>query len=60
MPYRVRAKQIGYYDHQRRKPGAEFTIHQAQHFSETWMEALDAIPKRKSSSRKSDLPDAAT
>jgi hypothetical protein len=38
---RVRAKQLGYYDHLRRKPGAEFTLAKPEHFSERWMEEID-------------------
>jgi hypothetical protein len=38
---RVRAKQLGYYDHLRRKEGAEFTIAKPEHFSERWMEKID-------------------
>lgn len=39
-PIRVRATQVGYYDHARRREGDVFTV-DASHFSEKWMERVD-------------------
>jgi hypothetical protein len=41
MTIKVRAKQLGYYDHLRRKEGIEFSIAKPEHFSERWMEKID-------------------
>jgi hypothetical protein len=40
---RVRATHLGYYDHLRRKEGAEFTIAKPEHFSERWMEEIGPL-----------------
>lgn len=42
VPFRVRAKQIGFYDNARRKPDDEFTISGSHAFSELWMERVEA------------------
>ena len=48
---KVRAVQLGYYGHQRRKIGAEFPIKSLEEFSHVWMEPVDfeapAKPKRE-------------
>jgi len=43
-PLRVRVKdgRIGYYGLQRRREGAVFTLKTPKHFSEEWMERVDA------------------
>jgi len=38
---RVRATQLGYYDHVRRRPGDVFTIRSEQEFASVWMEKVD-------------------
>ena len=38
----------GYYQHQRRAPGAVFVLKDEAHFSHLWMEAIGWTPKEKS------------
>lgn len=38
---RVRATQVGYYDHARRRLGDVFDLHDQAHFSSRWMEYVD-------------------
>lgn len=45
-PLKVRATQLGYYDHVRRRPGDVFVVDASQ-FSAKWMETVDgATPER--------------
>lgn len=46
-PIKVRAKELGYYDHARRREGDVFIIANEQAFSAKWMERVDAAtPER--------------
>lgn len=40
----VIATQLGYYEHMRRKIGAEFTLLDPKHFSERWMKVVGTPP----------------
>lgn|SRR5215510_13744708 len=51
--YKVRAIEIGYYDHARRRPGDVFLIAKPEDFSERWMEYVDAdTPERISTANQ--------
>lgn len=39
---KVRATQLGYYGHARRRPGDIFEVENEKQFSKKWMERLDA------------------
>ena len=46
-PIKVRATEMGYYDHGRRRPGDVFYLADQTHFSQKWMELVDAsTPER--------------
>ena len=46
-PFKVRALQVGYYDHSRRRPGDVFVIADEQAFSARWMERVpEQTPER--------------
>lgn len=46
-PIKVRAIEMGYYDHARRRPGDVFVIANEKAFSKRWMERVDAnVPER--------------
>ena len=42
----------GYYQHQRRVPGAVFVLSKEEHFSHLWMEAVGWTPKAKDDKTK--------
>jgi hypothetical protein len=47
---KVRATKMGYYDHERRRPGDVFVLHKKQDFSAKWMEYVRAeTPTSKTS-----------
>lgn len=52
---RVRATRMGYYEHLRRREGDVFTLKDESHFSESWMEAVDARTPERTTSAPEDL-----
>lgn len=50
---KVRATQLGYYDHRRRREGDVFHLFKEEDFSAKWMELLEeAAPKKKKAKKK--------
>lgn len=49
---KVLAKQLGYYDHKRRREGEVFTIKAEKEFSHVWMEAVDGPAPKKAKAQK--------
>lgn len=45
---KVKATQLGYYGHQRRKEGDTFQITDEKAFSKVWMEKVEKMPEQKS------------
>lgn len=54
-PRRVRATQMGYYDHIRRREGDVFTIHKMQDYSANWMEFVSKSTPEKITTGLEDL-----
>lgn len=44
---KVKATQLGYYNHQRRREGDVFQLNDEKSFSSKWMEKVEAKPKGK-------------
>lgn len=42
---KVRATKLGYYNHRRQRPGAEFFLKKKEHFSKLWMEEVSKSAK---------------
>lgn len=53
---RVKAIRLGYYNHQRKHEGSEFSLEDEKHFSEKWMMKLDGEAKPKPVKKKVELP----
>src|SRR5512138_1974313 len=53
--YKVRAIETGYYDHARRRPGDVFLIAKPEHFSERWMEYVDAATPERISTANQEI-----
>jgi hypothetical protein len=66
MKMKVKAKQLGYYDHKRRQEGVVFDLLDKKHFSKKWMEWVDDDSvevehvKPSARPRKKDVVEAVT
>jgi len=45
---KVKALQLGYYEHKRRREGDVFDLVEEKHFSKNWMEKVDGEEPKKS------------
>lgn len=54
MKVRVKAGQMGYYGMSRRREGSVFELTDEAHFSERWMEEVDAPAKAEAKAEESE------
>lgn len=55
---RVKATQLGYYNHRRQREGVIFDLLKESDFSEIWMERLEAKPEKVKAKVKSKKKEA--